>query len=176
MYVNILIPNYARMILYEGLDWAFNQEFSLNFGDSMRPMRDGLDDTQHVEAMSSTSVASFSARQLATRSQFMRLQAGLIILIAVLNIADGVLTYLGLTFFEVAEANPILELFSSRLGLGSAIIFIKAIIISGLVLMFFRRSCVHCYTNIATLFVTNIFYLWVVGNNTDLVLFSNFNL
>ena len=103
----------------------------------------------------------------------MRLQAGLIILIALLNIADGVLTYLGLTFFEVAEANPVLDLFSSRLGLGSAIIFIKAIIISGLILIFIRRSCARCYTNITTLFLTNVFYLWVVGNNTDVILFNN---
>ena len=108
------------------------------------------------------------------RPMLMRLQAGLIILIALLNIADGVLTYLGLTFYEVAEANPVLDVFSSRLGLGSAIIFIKAIIISGLVLMFIKRSCIRCYTNITTLFLTNVFYLWVVGNNTDLILFNNF--
>lgn len=106
-----------------------------------------------------------------SRASLMRLQACLIILIALLNIADGFLTYFGLTLFEVYEANPVLDMFSSRLGLGSAIIFIKAIILSGLILLFFRRSCARCMTNITTLALANVFYLWVVGNNTDLIFF-----
>lgn len=133
----------------------------------MRTERDGFKKARCIPPTQSTAlkVPRFS------RSTMMRLQAGLIVFIALLNIADGALTYLGLTFFEVYEANPVLDLFSSRLGLGSAIVFIKAIILSGLLLLFFRRSCARCITNITTLALTNVFYLWVVGNNTDLIFF-----
>lgn len=139
----------------------------------MQTIRDSIENTPHTEASSSTSTHVIAPKFLASTTLLMRLQAGLIILIALLNIADGALTYLGLTFFEVAETNPVLDLFSSRLGLGSAIIFIKAIIISGLILMFVKRNCTRCYTNITTLFLTNIFYIWVVGNNTDVILYNN---
>lgn len=133
----------------------------------MRTDLNGIKNTRCIPLTRSTvsKVTRFS------RSSLMRLQAGLIVFIALLNIADGALTYLGLTFFEVYEANPVLDLFSSRLGLGSAIIFIKAIILSGLLLLFFRRSCSRCITNITTLALTNVFYLWVVGNNTGLIFF-----
>lgn len=140
----------------------------------MRTVRDEIESTSITEASpaSSSSKAVVSDQFFASKATLMRLQAALIIFIALLNIADGVLTYLGLTFFDVAESNPVLDVFSSRLGLGSAIIFIKAIILYGLILMFIKRSCYRCYTNITTLFLTNVFYLWVVGNNTDLILLN----
>jgi len=102
----------------------------------------------------------------------LHIQVSLILLFGLLNIADGILTYLGLRYCEVAEANPILDIFSHTIGLGYSIILVKSMVLASLIMLFLSRNTVNRCGSSIMLLTGNLLYFWVVGNNANLVLFS----
>jgi uncharacterized membrane protein len=98
--------------------------------------------------------------------------ATMIILFGLLHVADGVLTYLGLSYADVSEVNPVLNYFSGLLGLGLAITVLKLAILSIIAFIFFDRYSIKSRWGTATLASADTFYSWVVTNNFVLVLGS----
>ena len=94
----------------------------------------------------------------------------MIVLFGLLHVADGVVTYLGLSFAKVDEANPILNYFAGQLGLGVAIALLKLSIIIVITLIFFDRHSIKSRWGTATLAWADTFYSWVVTNNFILVM------
>ncbi len=101
------------------------------------------------------------------------LQAGLIVLFAVLNISDGMLTYYGLIYCDLVEANPILDFVSRAFGTGCSIVVIKALIVVPLAYAFISRSSIQRCRGTLVLIMGNLLYFWVVGNNANLILFAD---
>lgn len=104
----------------------------------------------------------------------LRMRALLIILFGLLNITDGALTFHGLKFGSVAELNPVLDYLGSHLGLslGYAILAVKTLVIAALAYLLTCHYRMNRCAGILALIIANIFYLWVVGNNAHLVMFS----
>jgi uncharacterized membrane protein len=94
----------------------------------------------------------------------------MIVLFGLLHVADGVLTYLGLSFTNVDEVNPVLNYFAGLLGLGVAITVLKLAILSVIALIFFDRHSIKSRWGTATLASADTFYSWVVTNNFILVI------
>lgn len=93
----------------------------------------------------------------------------LIILFGLLHVADGVITYLGLSFDVVDEANPILNFFAEQVGLGLSITALKLACLSVLVYLFYGRRKMKSRWITTTLASAVTFYSWVVSNNIFLV-------
>lgn len=93
-----------------------------------------------------------------------------IILFGLLHIADGVVTYLGLSFTNVDEVNPVLNYFAGLVGLGLAITVLKVIILFIISFIFFDRHSIKSCWGTATLVSADTFYSWVVANNFILVM------
>jgi hypothetical protein len=74
-------------------------------------------------------------------------------------------TYLGLSFSNVIEVNPILNFFADLLGLGFAIILLKLAILTAITFIFFDRRSIKGRLGTATLASADTFYSWVVTNN-----------
>lgn len=97
------------------------------------------------------------------------LNSALIVTFALLHTADGIITYLGLKFTTVDEANPLLLIAASSWGLGLAIFLLKLVCLAVIGLLFFaRRNLGNCWST-ASLLSADAFYSWVVGNNLFLV-------
>lgn len=97
------------------------------------------------------------------------LNAALIITFALLHAADGIITYLGLKFTSVDEANPVLVLVAGAIGLGLSIFLLKLACLSVLAFLYSaRRNLGNCWST-ASLISADAFYSWVVGNNLFLV-------
>jgi Domain of unknown function (DUF5658) len=94
----------------------------------------------------------------------------MILLFAVLHIADGVVTYLGLSFTGVNEANPILNYIVPHYGLGPAIAMVKVYVLLVLTLVYFDRNAIKSRWGTAALAWADTFYGWVVANNFILVM------
>lgn len=94
----------------------------------------------------------------------------LIVLFALLHIADGIVTYFGLSFAQVAEVNPVLNCVAGLLGLGFAITMLKLAILFAIACIFFDRHTIKSRWGTATLAGADTFYSWVVTNNFILVL------
>lgn len=94
----------------------------------------------------------------------------MIVLFGLLHVADGVLTYLGLSFTNVDEVNPVLNYFAALLGLGVAITVLKLAILLVIALIFFDRHSIKSRWGTATLASADTFYSWVVTNNFILVI------
>jgi hypothetical protein len=94
----------------------------------------------------------------------------MIIMFGILHIADGIVTYLGLSFANVDEANPVLNYFAAELGLGVAITLLKLVIIGIITFIFFDRDTIKSRWGTATLVSADTFYGWVVTNNFLLVI------
>lgn len=93
----------------------------------------------------------------------------LIILFGLLHVADGVITYLGLSFDLVDEANPILVFFAELLGLGVSITALKLLCLSVLAFLFYDRHKMKSRWITAALTSAVSFYSWVVSSNVLLV-------
>ncbi len=93
----------------------------------------------------------------------------LIILFGLLHVADGIITYLGLSFDVVDEANPVLNFCAEQVGLGFSITTLKLACISVLIYMFYGRHKMKSPWVTATLASAVSFYSWVVTNNIFLV-------
>lgn len=97
------------------------------------------------------------------------LNTALIVMFGLLHTADGLITYLGLKFTDVDEANPLLLLVAGSLGLGLSIFLLKLLCLSFIALLFFaRRNLGNCWST-ASLISADAFYSWVIGNNLFLV-------
>ncbi len=108
-------------------------------------------------------------RQLLSR-QF--LNTMMILLFGLLHVADGVVTYLGLSFTSVDEVNPLLNYVAGQMGLGSAIFSLKLVILLVITSIFFDRHSIKGRLGTVTLFSADTFYGWVVTNNCLLVISS----
>jgi hypothetical protein len=98
------------------------------------------------------------------------MNAILIVLFAVLQIADGIVTYLGLGLFaNVDEANPLLNLLVGGFGLGGAITLIKLAGFTFAAFLFHDRHKMKSRWITASLASAVTFYSWVVSNNVLLV-------
>lgn len=93
----------------------------------------------------------------------------LIILFGLLHIADGIITYLGLSFDVVDEVNPVLNFFAEMLGLGFSITVLKMACLSVLIFLFYDRHKMKSRWITASLASAVTFYSWVVSNNVFLV-------
>lgn len=93
----------------------------------------------------------------------------LIVLFAVLHVADGLITYLGLSFTEVDEVNPLLNYAAGILGLGRAIVLLKLIILSFIAAIFFDRCTIKGRWATVALMLAVVFYSGVVASNVMLV-------
>ncbi len=89
-----------------------------------------------------------------------------------LHIADGVITYLGLSFDVVDEVNPVLNFFAEHVGLGFSITTLKLACLSVLIYLFYRRHKMQSRWITATLASAVTFYSWVVSNNIFLVIYA----
>lgn len=97
------------------------------------------------------------------------LNTALILLFALLHTADGIITYLGLKFDYVDEANPLLVFFAGTMGLGLSIFLLKLLCLEFIAVLFVaRRRMASCWGT-ATLLSADAFYSWVVSNNIILV-------
>ncbi len=93
----------------------------------------------------------------------------LIVLFGLLQVADGVVTYLGLRFADVVEVNPLLNYCAAQMGLGTSISTLKLLILALIAYLFFARHKMKNRWGTATLFGAVSFYSWVVSNNLLLV-------
>lgn len=98
------------------------------------------------------------------------LNALLILFFGLLHIADGLVTYLGLSFAAVDEVNPVLNYFAGLWGLGLAITLLKLAILFVITYIFIGRHTIKNRLGTATLAWADTFYSWVVTNNFVLVL------
>lgn len=98
------------------------------------------------------------------------MDALLIILFGVLHIADGVVTYLGLSFANLVEANPILNCCAAWIGLEYAIPLLKLGGLAFIVVLFIDRHKLKSPWLTVTLGSSVGFYIWVVANNVLLVI------
>jgi len=97
------------------------------------------------------------------------LNSALLIVFAMLHTADGFLTYFGLKFTSVDEANPVLVFVAGVMGLGLSIFLLKLLCLSAIAILYSaRRNLGNCWST-ATLFSADAFYSYVVGNNLFLV-------
>lgn len=94
----------------------------------------------------------------------------LIVLLGLLHIADGIVTYFGLSFFGLVEVNPILNYCADVVGLGCSITLFKLGELVIIAMMFFDRKKMRNPWITATLASVVVFYGWVVTNNVALVL------
>ncbi len=96
--------------------------------------------------------------------------ATLIVLFGLLQIADGIVTYLGLDQSLVDEVNPMLNACASFFGLGLSITVLKLVGLAFITFLFFDRHKMKSRWITATLGTAVGFYAWVVANNVSLVL------
>ncbi|MGY6274986.1 DUF5658 family protein [Methylomonas sp. MgM2] len=97
------------------------------------------------------------------------INSSLILLFGLLHTADGVVTYLGLKFNLVDEANPMLVFFAGTMGLGLSIFLLKLLLLEFIAVLYFARRNMGSCWGTATLLSADAFYSWVVSNNIFLV-------
>jgi len=93
----------------------------------------------------------------------------LIVTFGLLQLADGIITFMGLSCGKVDEVNPLLNCFADLFGLGASITVLKAVGIAFLGLMFLDRHKIENRWLTGTLCGAVAFYGWVVSNNVYLV-------
>jgi hypothetical protein len=96
----------------------------------------------------------------------------LIILFGLLHIADGIVTYLGLSFFGLEEVNPVLTFSSGVMGLGLSILLFKLAELGFLAFLFSGRRQMRNRWVHVTMASAVGFYGVVVTNNVALVVGS----
>ncbi|QPK62840.1 hypothetical protein IVG45_18725 [Methylomonas sp. LL1] len=126
----------------------------------------GLNHPLSLKARVGRFFASLSASQLTLR---LAVNSALILSFGGLHVADGIVTYLGLTFAELAEVNPVLNYFSGLLGLGVSICLLKLVILAVIVAIFMARRTIKSHWGTATLGMAVMFYCGVVISNMMLV-------
>jgi len=102
-------------------------------------------------------------------SQRYEVNALLIVLFGLLQVADGIVTFFGLKCANVDEVNPVLNFFAGLLGLGLSITLIKLAGLAFITFLFFDRRKMKSRWITTTLGLAVAFYSWVVSNNMLLV-------
>jgi hypothetical protein len=102
-------------------------------------------------------------------SQRYEVNALLIVLFGLLQIADGVVTYFGLGSAQLDEVNPALNGLVGLFGLGYSITLIKLAGLAFVTFLFFDRKKMKSLWITATLASAVTFYSWVVSRNVILV-------
>ncbi len=97
------------------------------------------------------------------------MDALLIVLFGLLHVADGIVTYFGLSFFGLVEVNPLLNYCADSIGLGCSITLLKMAELSFVMFLFTGRHRMKSRWITATLASAVVFYSWVVTNNVMLV-------
>jgi hypothetical protein len=97
------------------------------------------------------------------------MNAILIVFFALLQVADGVVTYLGLGLAGVDEVNPVLGVLIGLFGLGGSITLLKLAGLAFSAFLFFDRHKMKSPWITATLASSVSFYSWVVSSNVILV-------
>lgn len=120
-----------------------------------------------LAAVSASSEASTSL----VRQRHARLVVNttLMLLFALLHVADGLVTYLGLTFTSVGEVNPVLNSVADIFGLGVSIFVLKLMCITVIAWIYRDRHKINSCWSTTTLMGAVGFYCWVVSNNIILV-------
>ena len=98
------------------------------------------------------------------------INAFLLILFGLLHIADGIITYLALLYADTAEINPLLNTVADSIGLGHAILLLKFVCLAVIAYLYFERRKMKNLSGTMALICANCFYLWVVINNTMLLM------
>lgn len=93
----------------------------------------------------------------------------LLVMFGLLHAADGVVTYFGLRFTNVDEANPVLVYAADNFGLGLSIFFLKLACLAVVAFLFSQRRRIKSCWSTAVLTSAVYFYCWVVGNNVLLI-------
>ena len=93
----------------------------------------------------------------------------LIVLFGLLHVADGVATYLGLSFFALKEANPVLDYCSHSMGVGCSVTLLKLVELGFVAFLFAGRRKMKSRWITATLASAVTFYGWAVTNNVHLI-------
>lgn len=93
----------------------------------------------------------------------------LIVLFGLLQVADGIVTYVGLRFCGVDEANPVLNYCAALIGLEYALPLLKLGGLAFVVFLFMDRHKMKSRWITATLASSVTFYSWVVTQNVLLV-------
>jgi len=93
----------------------------------------------------------------------------LLVMFGLLHAADGVVTYLGLRFTDVDEANPLLVYAADNFGLGLSILLLKLACLAVVAFLFTQRRRIKSCWSTAVLTSAVYFYCWVVGNNVLLI-------
>ena len=86
-----------------------------------------------------------------------------------LHVADGIVTYLGLRFAQVAEVNPLLNYVAELLGLGVSITLLKLVILGLITAIFFERHKIRNRWSTTSLALAVMFYICVIVSNVLLV-------
>lgn len=120
-----------------------------------------------LAAVSASSEASTSL--LRQRHVRLVVNTTLMVLFALLHVADGLVTYLGLTFTSVGEVNPVLNSVADIFGLGVSIFVLKLMCIAVIAWIYRDRHKINSCWSTTTLMGAVGFYCWVVSNNIILV-------
>ena len=96
----------------------------------------------------------------------------LIILLGLLHIADGIVTYFGLMFASVDEVNPVVNYFIALIGLGYSIFLLKSLCLLVIATLYVKRHIIKSLWCNTTLASATSFYIWVVNNNVSLIMGS----
>jgi hypothetical protein len=97
------------------------------------------------------------------------MNAFFIVLFGLLQVADGVVTFFGLNFAAVDEANPVLNCVAELVGLGESIVLLKAAGLAFVIFLFCDRRKMKSQWITASLGSAVSFYTYVVSNNVMLV-------
>ncbi|BBL74576.1 DUF5658 family protein [Methylomagnum ishizawai] len=98
------------------------------------------------------------------------MDALLLILFALLHVADGIVTYFGLSWFGLEEVNPVLNYCAGYFGLACSITALKLVALGFIAFVFAGRRRIKSRWMTATLASAVTFYGWVVTNNVMLVI------
>lgn len=96
----------------------------------------------------------------------------LLVAFALLQVADGVVTYIGLQCSDIDEANPLASFCFEHFGLGASITVLKLLGLAFIAFVFVRRHRLNSPWLTATLTGVVTSYVWVVAQNLLLVLGS----
>jgi hypothetical protein len=97
------------------------------------------------------------------------INAFFIVFFGILQVADGVVTFLGLRAETVDEVNPVLNIFVGLIGLGYSITLIKLAGLAFIAFLFFDRHKMKSRWITTSLGMAVAFYSWVVSSNVFLV-------
>lgn len=127
-------------------------------------------DTRLARVRITTRTNSFlTCRAHAPATLRQTVNTALLTLFGGLQVADGILTYLGLRFAELAEVNPLLNYLTGLLGLGVSITLLKLVILGVIAAIFITRRTIKRHWGTVALALAVIAYCGVNVSNALLI-------